>query len=215
MLGLACAVMVAATFITSACTPGKASGSLRTVSLGENAVVLPTDFKSVFYSHDPVSGTTSFMLSDINPDRMIEGNVKDGQILHIELLWTPLAGFTPMDSSATNASIRYIVLVEGHMGLYGGAGFAYPSSDPGAANVHVSLKDASIQLLESTPGFVDLLSPAQMTGAFTAKRDDKTARQMRFAASQIMTNILGRTRFVLNAECSSPKLEAASPKADR
>lgn len=196
----ACAACLAAAGTLSSCGPGKATGSLRTVSLGVNAVELPTDFSSVFYSHDPVSGTTSFMLSDVDPQRMIEGDVKNGQILHIELLWVPLAGYTPMDSSATNASIRYVVLVDGHMGLFGGAGFAYPSADPGASTLHVSLKDASIQLLDSTEGFVDLLTPAQMTGAFTAKLDDKTTRQMNFAASQIVTNILGRTRFVLESK---------------
>jgi hypothetical protein len=50
-------------FFNSGCTSAQASGSLRTVSLGDNAVVFPTDFKSVFYSHDPESGTTSFMLA--------------------------------------------------------------------------------------------------------------------------------------------------------
>jgi hypothetical protein len=197
--------VLATLLFNSGCTSAQASGSLRTVSLGDNAVVFPTDFTSVFYSHDPESGTTSFMLSDVDPQRLLEGDVKDGQILHIELLWTPLAGFTPMDSSATNASIRYIILVDGHLGLYGGAGFAHPSSDPGAATLSVSLKDASIQLMESTSGFVDLLSPAQMTGAFKAKLDDKATRQMNFAASQIVTNILGRTRFVFHVEHDAVK----------
>ena len=192
------------------CWTGGTSGSLRTVSLGERSVVLPTDFKSVYYSHDPVTGVTSFMLSDIDPKKMIEGGITDGQFMHVELLWVPLAGQTPMDSSATNATIRYVLISKGELGIYGGAGFANPSRDPGVSTLSVSLKDASIQLLESTPGFQDLLSPAQMTGVFNARLDDKMTRQMNYAASQIVTNALGRTRFVFNSEA---QMQSGQPQS--
>jgi hypothetical protein len=204
-------LLVLFAFHTSGCWTGGAAGSLRTVSLGDHSVVLPTDFKSVYYSHDPVTGVTSIMLSDIDPKVMIAGDVKNGQFMHVELLWIPMAGRTPLDSSATNATIRYILLANGEMGIYGGAGFANPSSDPGTATMSVALKDASINLLESTPGFRDLLSPAQMTGVFNARRDEQMTRQMNYAASQIVTNILGRTRFVLNNADASAQTQSGQP----
>jgi hypothetical protein len=197
----------------SGCWAGGVGGSLRSVSLGDNTVIFPTDFKIACYLHDPSTGTTSFMLSDVSPEKMIEGDIKDGQFMHVELLWVPLAGQTPMDSSATNASIRYIVISKGEMGIYGGAGFAYPYRDPGASSIRVALEDASIQLLQSTAGFNDLLSPAQMTGTFTARLDDKTTRQMNYAASQIVTNALGRTQFVWRAIDPAPGGDAGTTAA--
>src|SRR6267142_7146664 len=93
----------------SGCTHGGVSGSLRAVSLTDNPVMLPSDFVAVYFSHDVVSGT-SFMLSSIPPEQLMKGEVRDAQILHIELLWEPKAGQTPMDSTATNASIRYVII---------------------------------------------------------------------------------------------------------
>jgi hypothetical protein len=115
------------------------------------------------------------------------------------LLWVPKAGDTPMDPSATNASIRHIIISNGQVGIYGGAGFALPSENPANRDtVTFTLRDASLALQEATPGFVDLLTPSQMTGTFSVTRDDKRARQLYFAASQLVTNAFGRTRFVMN-----------------
>src|SRR5439155_2608094 len=110
------------------CTSGGVSGSLRAVSLTNNPVQLPGNFVAVYFSHDEVAGT-SFMLSSVPPDQLTKGKVDNALILHIELLWEPKAGQTPMDSSATNASIRYVLISNGEMGIYGGAGFALPEGD--------------------------------------------------------------------------------------
>ena len=136
------------------------------------------------------------MLSSIPPEQLMKGDVRNAQILHIELLWEPKAGQTPMDSAATNASIRYVIISNGEMGIYGGAGFALPDGDVTGTSVRVSLEDASLQLLEKTPGFHDLLGPAQLTGSFNATHDDVKTRQLNFATSQLVTNALGRTRYV-------------------
>jgi hypothetical protein len=180
------------------CTGIGASGSLRAVSLGARSlhVELPGTFTHASYVDDPLAGP-SFMLSDVSPDDLIKQNITDGLIMHIELLWKPKAGYTPIDSDATNASIRFVVISHGEMGLYAGAGFALPDGDLTEDTVEIAIKDASLQLIESTPGFNDLLSPAQLTGTFTATKNDKMTRQMNMAASQIVTNKLGRTRYVM------------------
>ncbi len=120
----------------------------------------------------------------------------EGQVLHIELLWEPKPGATPMDSSATNASIRHIVIAGGEVGVYGGAGFASPRGKPGKPRLTISLRDASLTLLEASAGFTDLLSPARLTGRFTAVHDPRKSRELHYAVSQIVTNALGRSRFV-------------------
>ena len=170
-------------------------GQLRAISLGDSPVELGATYITAVYSHDP-SGDTSFFLSDVPMKQLLKGNVTQGQIMHIELLWVPKAGATPMDSSATNASIRHIIISDGEVGVYGGAGFAMPRGKPGAETLTVALRDATMRLLESTDGFADLLSPAQITGTFTAELDAKTARKVHRAVSQLVTNALGRSRFV-------------------
>ncbi len=178
---------------------GGHAGQLRSQSMRTDGAVLPGDYSLAYFSHDDIAGT-SIVLSDVPIDRILKGEVRDGQMLHFELLWRPKPGATPMDSAATNVSVRHIVISNGHVGIYGGAGFAYPSDDPAKHHeVTFTLRDASMQLQECTVGFVDLLSPAQLTGTFTARRDDKLARQLYFGVSQLVTNALGRTRYVIAA----------------
>lgn len=187
-------------FAASGCKISHSAGNLRSQSLRTNSVILPGNYHVAVFSSNNIAGT-SILLSDVPIEQVVSGQVINAQILHIELLWLPKAGETPMDSSATNASIRHIVISNGQVGIYAGAGFALPDKDPaGNDSMTVTLRDASLALQESTTGFVDLLSPTRLTGTFTAKRDDKRARQLYFAISQLVTNAFGRTRYVMNEE---------------
>jgi hypothetical protein len=173
------------------------SGSLRAESLGRNPVTLTGKFVAIYYEHD-LKDRTWFMLSDQPLSTLMTGKLTDGQVIHIELLWTPKPGATPMDSQATNVSIRHIIASGGELAVYSGAGFATVNGDLGEEAIRVTLHDATLVLQESTKGFVDLLSPGRLTGSFTGSPDRKKARQMHIAASQLVTNALGRTVFVKN-----------------
>ena len=177
------------------CFGGRVVGKLRAESLGSDPVVLHAQYIDVVYSHDP-HGSTSFFLSDVPVDDLLSGAITEGQIVHIDLLWRPKAGATPMDASATNACIRYVIIANGEVGIYGGAGFAQPRGAPGDDTLKLTLRDATIRLLESTDGFTDPLSPARLTGNITAKLDPKLSRKMHRAVTQLVTNALGRRRFV-------------------
>jgi hypothetical protein len=195
--------------ITSGCSNVSASGSLRAISLGRDPVELPSAFVAAYFSNDSLADT-SFMLSNIKPGDLMSGSVSNAQIVHVQLLWNPRPGYTPLDPSATNACIRYIIIADGELGIYGGAGFAMPDGDLDSDTLELSLRDASLQLLEKTPGFVDLLSPAQLTGSFKASRDPQRTRQLNLAASQIVTNLLNRSRYVQqNPDASNPELIAS------
>ena len=84
--------------------------------------------------------------------------------------------------------------------VYGGAGFAMPQGDLDGQSVNVTLHDASLKLMEHTPGFVDLLTPAKVSGTFTAENNPRKTRQAHFAMSQIVTDALGRSIFVNAAD---------------
>ena len=177
------------------CASGRLSGNLRAESLGGDPVFLDQDFTTAVYAKLN-STETSFFLTDVPLVDLLAGNVSTGTVVHLDLLWHPSAGETPMDSSATNVSIRYIVFAEGEVGIYGGAGFAMPRGTAGDGTMSLSLRDASLMLLDSTDGFVDLLSPARLTGRLTAGLDQKQSQRMAWAVNQIVTNALGYTRLV-------------------
>jgi hypothetical protein len=177
------------------CSGGSAAGSLRSESLGDDPIVLGAQYVVAVYAQD-ADGEASFFLADVPVDDLLAGTFEAGQVMHIELLWRPKAGATPMDSSATNASIRHIIMSGDEVGVYGGAGFAMPQGQPGEKKMRISLRDATVRLLEATDGFADPLSPARVTGNFTAVLDPQTARKLHWAISQIVTNAFGRSRFV-------------------
>lgn len=164
-------------------------------SLGGDPVVLDFAHDTVVYTHDP-DGDTSFFLTNIPVARILDGTAESGQILHIDLLWMPKAGATPMDPTATNSSVRHVVVADGEVGVYGGAGFALPAGKLGRARATIELRDTSVRLLDATDGFTDPLTPARITGTFTADLDPRTARRLHRAMSQFVTNALGRSVFV-------------------
>ena len=177
------------------CGAGAAVGSLQMRSLGQDPVVLTGSYVTAFYS-DRGPAQISFLLADVGLQELLSGNVKRATVIHLDLLWVPAGGVTPMDASATNATIRYVVIADGEVGVYGGAGFALPRGAQGDHVFGLLLEDASLSLLESTEGFIDLLSPARLTGRATAALDNQRMQQMYDGVSRIVSDALGRTRFV-------------------
>ena len=192
----AVAAIVTAATVVAGCRGGSpGTGKIRSVSIGPLPVMLVGDFPTVVYTHEE-DGDTSFFLTDVPVSELLEGGVPDGQFVHIELLWAPKAGATPMDESATNVSVRHVVMSAGELGVYGGAGFALPARKPGAARLNVAVRDTNLRLMESTDGFTDPLTPTCLVGSFTAELDPVLSLKLRRALSQVVTNALGRTTFV-------------------
>ena len=199
----ACGIFVAlcagaAVLASCTTTGGGQVGQLKALSMGgEQAVQLDVAFDKAVYRVEP-EGEPSFVLSSVPFNSLRDGTANDGQVLHVSLLWQPMAGATPMDTTATNAAVRWVIITQGHIGIYGGAGFATLSGEPGDESLTVTLRDGTVKQIDATPGFHDLLTPAQLTGSFTATLDDDQARRLRLAASQFVTNVFGRTKFVHN-----------------
>lgn len=189
-------ILVAAIGLPSCAGPGGPVCSLATESIGESPVVLDGDFAILVYSHEP-AGETSFLLSDVPAEDLIAGRIDECQVMHLELLWQPLAGATPMDATATNFSIRHVIISGAEVGVYSGAGFAMSQGTPGATKLGIVLRDTTVRLQESTDGFIDRLSPARLTGRFVATLDPESTRKLQIAISQVVTNALGRSEFVL------------------
>ncbi len=152
-------------------------GRLLARSQGEQSFVLRTQLATALYAHEP-DGDTIFVLSDLPREELLGGDIERGQVLVLDLLWPPKAGSTPINGDATNTSIRQLVAIGEEAGSYAGAGFAMPSGSPETGPLRLELWDTTIRLESASPGFLDMLSPATVTGAFTATRDDAAVRRV-------------------------------------
>jgi len=179
-----------------------ASRELVTESLGDSPTALDFTFPFAWYEVD--SAQTSLFLSDIAPEQLVSGEPLTGQIAHIQVMWLPRPGWTPARKGCTNVVIRLLVLSEGEVGLYGGGGFGWPWDEPGDPTLGMQIYASSLSLLEKTEGFVDLLSPAQMTGVCDAPLDNAGAQRMRLVTSQFVTNTFKSVRWVRIWDGSDP-----------
>ncbi|MGA0872193.1 MAG: hypothetical protein ACO3SJ_04890 [Phycisphaerales bacterium] len=139
---------------------------------------------------------TSMLFSDVTLYELLNGPPETGSVLHAQILWGPKPGYTPVDPTATNVTLRWIVFSGGEVGVYGGAGFCWPSGKLGKGDYSISIEASTLSLIASTPGFVDLASPASITGTFSATFEPERAIRLRQAVSQLVTDAIGRPYWV-------------------
>lgn len=137
---------------------------------------------------------------------LTDGPVENpNRVLIVRMFWRPKAAATPLDETATNATVQYIVFnrdagQEGSsrtVGIYSGGGFLYPENDPGSPRLQANLWQATLTLADNSEGFEDTLGPSILRGRFTAQRDDEriidAVRRVNIAVSEV----LGVPRFVM------------------
>ena len=123
--------------------------------------------------------------------------------LIVRMFWKPKAAATPLDETATNATVQYIVFkgndadgTPSGVGVYSGGGFLYPETDPGSAVMTANLWQATLSLADQSEGYEDTLGPSILRGRFKAQRDDEgmidAVRRVNIAVSEV----LGVPRFV-------------------
>ncbi len=91
----------------------------------------------------------------------------------VRLLWRPLGGITPISDQATNCSIALIDYTAEPPATFAGAGFAFPSGEPGKDRFAMDLWE--IDLLP--PGADEQATPFRLAGRVVAERDDAVAQQ--------------------------------------
>ncbi len=192
-----CVAAVIALVFAIAVSPGcgvSAPERLEVTSDGDTPRSFRADLGIGTYSIEQAN--VSFVLSDVTTAELAEGGDVFGQLLHVELLWEPKAGKTAIDPAATNLSLRLLVFSGREMGLYGGGGFGWPTGTAGDAEFGVDIVGSNLSLLHATSGFVDLLSPSQLTGRLRTAHDEAATRLLRRAASQYTSNAFKRVQWV-------------------
>lgn len=128
---------------------------------------------------------TDFEPQRLAPDRSIGGVT--GQILEVRMFVKPTPAKTPIERTACSCTIRYIIVSNGEVGVYAGAGFLLPDDDPGGGGFSGSISSGTLRLERATPGFVDLLGPSEIDVSFTARRDADTTRLLQAAARDFVS----------------------------
>jgi len=189
---LACVVMPGCGTLPSLTSaPG---GTVRISSIGDDPIQLTNDCTLSMYS-DAITTELTFFASDVSYETVMNEPGAPSQVMRLDVLWEPTPGRTPMDKSATNLSIRYVVNTGEEIGIYGGGGFATIAGRDTRAKT-VTIRDGLIRLIHATDGFKDILGATHIEGTFTAVYDRRRVERLHYTLSQHVTNALGETVIV-------------------
>jgi hypothetical protein len=169
---------------------GAASSKLGLVSR-ENANALSPQFRTIVYSSTD-KNSADIYLTDLPADAFAEGASPvgvpgpTGVIAHIHVFLIPKAGKTPISYDATNSTLSWLVLTGDSFGVYSGGGFLLTSSRPGRSTFGGPIQDATLQLINASPGFVDQLGHCVFTGSISARHDEDLAARIRDTMGRIV-----------------------------
>lgn len=135
--------------------------------------------QAVYASSD--ANSADIYLTDLDPLDRLEGadlTGVSGQFVHLRVFFTPEAGRTPIDETAFNVAVRYIVVAGNDIGFYGGGGFIFLSDEPGDSELSGAVRRATLRLISATPAFDDRLGSAEFWGSISANKDQAAAEKM-------------------------------------
>jgi hypothetical protein len=200
-------------------------GELTINSVSNKDVLIKAGFEHGIYSTSN-SSTATIVLYD--------GTLEDPrQVLVIRMFWNPHAGKTPIDPTATNATMQYVIFPDGkgasekasasagenkaggngeegkQVGIYSGAGYLYPNSDIGDDKLVASVWQSTLRMGDKTEGFYDRLGQSLMKGRFTVMRDDLAIQQTLHQLNVKIRQRLGKARLIRNEPSADQKKQLA------
>lgn len=181
------------------CAGGVNIGGTNRMSLSSRVnpeTFLASDFNTAIYNYTD-DNHVDLLLIDGSPD---DPNL----VVHLEMFWSPNAGYTPVDRRGTNSTLRFVVFTGQGVGVYRGAGFVYPKSKPKDGTLKGELRDTTLRLVDASDSFRDPLEIARAIGVFNAERDDVATRQL-----------LGRIERMVGEELGYPVLVNDTDRQDQ
>ncbi len=169
---------------------GGTGGELNVKSITGDEVTLRGGFEHGIYT--VIDGNTATII-------LYDGPAENpSQAVTIRMFWNPQSGRTPIDPSATNATIQYVIFGDDgkQMGIYSGAGFFYPNTELGSDRLNGSVWQSSLRISDKTDGFTDTIGQARMEGKISVDRDDLGIDAAIHRLNVQVRERLGRTRLV-------------------
>lgn len=131
--------------------------------------------------------TADIVLTNLDPSDFGPGadlTNLSGQLVSISLFLRPKPGSTPIEETASNATVRFAVYAKGEIGIYAGAGFLLPRAGVEGDRLGGQLDGATLRLVSATPGFNDLIGRGELTMSFRARRDAQAVAELQFLADR-------------------------------
>ena len=190
-VGLFLAVMCSLSGCAGLKLGGQGGGKLAVQGQSQGSAILRSGFESGIYSFHDRNRLVVLLF-----DGPMENPT---QVLTVRMHWRPRAGHTPIDHTATNASIQYIIFAgvnRDEVGIYSGAGFVYPNSEPGRKTLKGGVWHANLRLADCSDGFRDMLGQAVLEGSFTAYRDETSIDHVLHRVNVLIHQRLGYPTLV-------------------
>ncbi|MFG0259397.1 MAG: hypothetical protein ACF8LK_03510 [Phycisphaerales bacterium JB041] len=171
-----CLTVLAALTALSGCSRVLRVSGVRFESFENGAVLAPTVASSGYTASD--RSTADIYLSDITIRDLGQADSFDdltGTIVRVRMFVAPRPGKTPIEPTASTATVQAAIFAAGEVGIYGGGAFLLPSGKPGDRSFGGSVRGGSVRLLSATPGFQDKLGAARFTAGVNAPNDEASA----------------------------------------
>jgi hypothetical protein len=149
--------------------------------VAKKETVIAPAFKDSYYYYDR-DHTLYFVMRSKTTDKATGKSVE--QIATVRVFWRPVGGRTTMETSALNATYRYVLITPDSVGMYEGAGFVRLWGKDGVHHLSARLMDGDLRLTESSNNFVDTLGRSRVRGNFSAIYNDAKAFDMLLGAHQ-------------------------------
>lgn len=191
LTGLAFAsLLTCGLLLTTGCSSSKA-GSMSINSQNKSGSSLTGNFTTGLYRYDNKNQITMLL---------IDGPIESPQqAVTVRMFWSPRPGRTPIDKTATNATIHYVIFPtedRKQVGIYSGAGFMYPKGTPGDLELTLQVWESTLRLTDASSGFKDLLGPSNLKGKITLKQDDAAVERAIRKLNADIGSTLGFPRMV-------------------
>ena len=187
---------------------GGESGKITLTNEISGEKVLTTQFDHSAYMIDDKENLTILMVRGTfaNPT----------EALTIRMFWKPIPAQTPIDETATNATLHYVSFGQDNLGqrtvgVYSGAGFLYLYNNVGGRKLSAGIWQANFRLSDSTEAFDNRLNETVMTGRLVAIRNDDDFARALHSVNLAVNDVLGYPRFILHEWESNLQLAAAKP----
>jgi hypothetical protein len=186
---LARLALLAVALLVPACTPGASLSVVSELTDARLEASLPTAAALV---RDP--STADVYLTNLPTAMLLPGTAlgeASGVIVHARMLFRPRAGHTPLDPTASNATVRVVVIARGEVGVYSGGGLLLPGGS-GETRLTGSIRAGTLRLAASSDRFADALGPAELTLRFDAVVDEAQARRIAARVEDLLDRTLER-----------------------
>lgn len=171
-------------FLIGCSTIGLTGSSGSSTTRDTNGLTFSAKYPTRAYRYAD-KNTADVYLTDLSDDELSAFFTDDpdwshitGTIVQVHLFLKPRPGRTPIEPTAATAAIRWIVITQGQIGVYDGAGFMIPGGNITKNSISGSIRKAPMRLTRATPGFSNPLITPEIDLSFATKLDTQSADEL-------------------------------------